>query len=513
MECLAEDVVFRFVSGKVPPDEVAAIDAHLAACADCRGLVADLAGDGGAGDPALDETVVAGSDATSDTSTTSPGAVDPGEAHLPAPGDVIGRYVVSRVIGMGGMGVVFLATDPTLGRRLVIKLLRAERQTSSDARRELLHEAQAMARLAHPNVVSVFDAGTYGDQVFVAMEFVEGATLRAWLEATPRSWREVLDVFLEAGRGLAAAHDVGLIHRDFKPGNVLIGKDDRVRVTDFGLARVVEHDGKNRPSTQLLAASIAAEALPATRTGAIKGTPAYMAPEQFRREPLDARTDQFAFCVALHEGLYGQRPFGQGDFDTLSRAVLAGELADLPSQGAAPPGLRSLVLRGLSVDPRGRHPSMHALLAALEDVRAREAATASSATAPTSLATARGTRGWRWMAAAALPLVVGAIGLALIPTGPRARDVRPDPATSATPSSAPPATSPASTESAATRSIPVGPPSEVMAAPAPPASGASSGAPRAAGRSAPRPRTTPLKPPTPTRYDDAPMEPPFARRK
>lgn len=511
MECLTEDVVFRFVSGKVPLDEVAGVDAHLAACADCRGLVADLAGGRDGDDPALDETVaVAGGPGTG-----APNAHDSGEARLPAPGDSIGRYVVSRVIGMGGMGVVFLATDPTLGRRLVVKLLRAERQTSSDARRELLHEAQAMARLAHPNVVSVFDAGTYADQVFVAMEFVEGATLRAWLEAKPRSWREVLDVFLEAGRGLAAAHDVGLIHRDFKPGNVLIGKDDRVRVTDFGLARVVAHDGKNRPSTQLLAASAATDALPATRTGAIKGTPAYMAPEQFRREPLDARTDQFAFCVALHEGLYGQRPFGRGDFDALARAVLTGALADLPSEGAVPRGLRDLVLRGLSVDPHQRHPSMHALLSALEEVRARETATGGAAAPSVPRATARRTRWLPWIAAIAVTGAIGAIGagsVTLRRRGSTAGDARPEPTAVRTASAvATPTTAPASasTTPRATPSVdPVGEASAAPVAPAPRSSAA-----RASGRPVPRPRATPLKPTTPTRYDDAPMEPPFARHK
>ncbi len=157
-------------------------------------------------------------------------------------GVAVGRYVVLDRIGAGGMGVVYAAYDPELDRRVALKLLRPDRFGGDAGRLRLLREAQALARLTHPNVVAVYDVGTFGDRVFVAMELVEGETLRQWLRAEPRSprpWREVLERFLPAGRGLAAAHAAGLVHRDFKPENVLLGRDGRARVVDFGLAKAL----------------------------------------------------------------------------------------------------------------------------------------------------------------------------------------------------------------------------------------------------------------------------------
>jgi serine/threonine protein kinase len=199
-------------------------------------------------------------------------------------------------IGAGGMGVVYAAYDPELDRRVALKLLRPDRFGSDADRLRLLREAQALARLADPHVVSVYDTGTFGDRVFVAVELVEGETLRQWLgglRAAPRSWREVLARFLPAGRGLAAAHAAGLVHRDFKPENVLLGRDGRVRVADFGLAEAAPEPGGKLA------------ALPA-EWGLVLGTPAYMAPEQLRGIAVDARSDQFSFCVALFEALYGR---------------------------------------------------------------------------------------------------------------------------------------------------------------------------------------------------------------
>ncbi len=249
-------------------------------------------------------------------------------------GAQVGRYVILHPIGQGGMGVVYAGYDPELDRKVALKLLRPDRAGGEVARSRLLREAQAIARLSHPNVVAVFDAASFGDQVFIAMELVPGRTLREWLQEKPRSWREVIALFLDAGRGLAAAHAAGLVHRDFKPDNVLLGDDGRVRVVDFGLARPagIETDDGD---------------------GSILGTPAYMAPEQLRGAPADARSDQYGFCVALWEALYGRRP---GD---------ASPSAGAPRASPIPPWLRQALLRGLSADPAERHPSMDALLAVL----------------------------------------------------------------------------------------------------------------------------------------------------
>src|SRR5215472_6444224 len=197
-----------------------------------------------------------------------------------APGRNIGRYAVLSTLGEGGMGVVYAAYDPELDRKVAVKVLRERLGDAAELGARLLREAQAMARLSHPNVVSVHDVGRFEDKVFVAMEFIDGRTLGDWVKEKPRSWREVLGVFRQAGKGLAAAHSAGLVHRDFKPGNVLVGKDDSVKVTDFGLAFT--------PNDRSTASGIA-----------IAGTPAYMAPEQLRGETPDPRADQYSFCVAL----------------------------------------------------------------------------------------------------------------------------------------------------------------------------------------------------------------------
>ncbi|HTM20129.1 MAG TPA: serine/threonine-protein kinase, partial [Kofleriaceae bacterium] len=228
-------------------------------------------------------------------STVSPdGATSPATAGGPdllPPGERVGRYLIEARLGMGGMGVVYAARDPDLDRRVAIKLLRSG---AVEAGARLLREGKALARLRHPNVVAVHDLGLHRGDVFIAMELVDGTTLRTWWEA--RRQGEVLAVLVDAGRGLAAAHAAGLIHRDFKPENVLVGRDGSVRVTDFGLARL---DGADGEPDAALAATIVAGAVSAglTRTGAVVGTPAYMAPEQHQGKAIDARTDQFAFCV------------------------------------------------------------------------------------------------------------------------------------------------------------------------------------------------------------------------
>jgi eukaryotic-like serine/threonine-protein kinase len=290
------------------------------------------------------------------------------DEHLP-PNTQIGRYVVEAVLGAGGMGIVYTAFDPELDRKVAVKLLQARPgHSGSGGQNWLMREAQAMARLQHPNVVAVHDVGAMpGDRVFVAMELVDGQTLRAWLrEKTPsgmkRSWREVLPVLRAAGAGLAAAHAAGLVHRDFKPDNVLVGRDGRVRVTDFGLARLHGPDlGADPPGdSQLETKSPLSERL--TAAGAMLGTPAYMAPEIYAGSPADMRSDQFAFGVALYEALYRERPF--------DRTALVEQRAVAPTPPATaqvPAWLERVVLRAIALDPAARFASMDELLAAIDD--------------------------------------------------------------------------------------------------------------------------------------------------
>ncbi|MCE9577863.1 MAG: serine/threonine protein kinase, partial [Deltaproteobacteria bacterium] len=203
------------------------------------------------------------------------------------PGSVLeGTYRVERAIGEGGMGIVYLAHDLRLDRDVALKV---GRQVSVVSLLRLEREAAALARLSHPNVVVVYQVGAFHRRVFLAMEYVPGGTARAWLEAKVRTWREIVALYAAAGDGLAAAHDAGLIHRDFKPDNVLVGEDGRPRVADFGLARsethATDHGGPAAHPSM-------------TQTGAVLGTPAYMPPEQLAGEPLDARADQVAYCAA-----------------------------------------------------------------------------------------------------------------------------------------------------------------------------------------------------------------------
>ncbi|MET0404450.1 MAG: serine/threonine-protein kinase [Cystobacter sp.] len=295
---------------------------------------------------------------------------------IPATGRMLaGRYTVLGLLGEGGMSVVLAAYDAQLDRRVALKLLRARTETEEDGRSELrmVREAQAMARLNHPHVVAVYDSGRLEDgSFFIAMEHVEGQTLRQWLKERPRAWRDVLAVFLAAGRGLAAAHEAGLVHRDFKPDNVLVGRDGRVRVMDFGVAR-----------TGALPEDAFPPVLASTRTGAweseltlagfVVGTPRYLAPELLRGAPADTRSDVFSFCFSLYESLCGQ-PVYVGDTDLeRTRSRFAGRINAPPA--SLPSWVMRSVLQGLSVEPSQRPASMAVLLAALEDdpdVRRRE---------------------------------------------------------------------------------------------------------------------------------------------
>jgi tetratricopeptide (TPR) repeat protein len=272
------------------------------------------------------------------------------------------------------MGVVYAAFDPQLDRRVALKVLRVASSDDDDAltrgRARLLREAKALAQLAHPNVVPVFDAGEYEGRVFLAMEHVEGRTLDRWAAerpgGAPRTWTDRVRAIIDAAHGLAAAHERGLVHRDVKPANIMIGDDDRVRVMDFGLARAetspaVEH----AELTELGVDSEISIDSPITRAGAIVGTPAYMSPEQITGVSAGPKSDQFALCVVAYELLYGQRPFAGKTLAQVAEAVLDGEILE-PGSGAIPRPVLEVIKRGLSSQPKGRHDDLTKLIEALE---------------------------------------------------------------------------------------------------------------------------------------------------
>lgn len=277
----------------------------------------------------------------------------------------IGRYRIEDVLGRGGMGVVLRAHDPELDRELAIKLLheRVGAGERARARALLLREARAIAKLSHPNVIQVYDVGVHRERIYVAMELVRGQPMHRWMRGS-RSLAELLEVFIQAARGLAAAHHVGLVHRDFKPPNVLVGDDGRTRVLDFGLARPPESDSS--PTTRE-SADVESSL---TLAGSLVGTPPYMAPEQFDDRIPDARADQFAFCVSLFEGLFGRRPFAGEDMPALRDAIQHQALV-IPSEAdVLPSGLIALLERGLAKRADDRFEHMLALLDALEPIAA-----------------------------------------------------------------------------------------------------------------------------------------------
>ncbi|MGE5185139.1 MAG: protein kinase domain-containing protein [Acidobacteriota bacterium] len=283
---------------------------------------------------------------------------------LPRAG-VLGRFRIERELGHGGMGVVHAAFDPELERRVALKVL--HRADDAEARARLLREARAMARLSHPNAITVFEVGSAGGEDFVAMELVDGETLGAWLARERPGWRDIVGAFLAAGRALAAAHAEGLVHRDFKPSNVLRSRGGRIVVTDFGLARAF---GDGQPDDGPRATLAGGSGLASrTQTGAVVGTPAYMAPEQWTGGEIGPAADQFAFCVALWEALAGTRPYRGDTIEELKSGVLAGP-AQLASDSISR-ALRAILVRGLAIAPARRFPSMTALLAALERVAHR----------------------------------------------------------------------------------------------------------------------------------------------
>lgn len=354
--CPGDETVGAFVSGELAGASRSDFEHHLGSCATCRELVSALG--------------------------RRPASPVPER-------DKLGRYQIESILGAGGMGVVYRANDPELGRRVALKVVRphgdVEHQTQARAR--LVREARSMAKIAHPNVIVVHDAGSVGDEVFIAMELVDGANLADWERAAPRPWREIIDVYLQAARGLAAAHRAGLVHRDFKPHNALIAGDGRVRVLDFGLARSTDDCAAgdapaptSMATTVLDAFDASAPTLPApaltpsrqasadttlTRTGAIMGSPQFMSPEQHRGERADARSDQFSYCVTLYHALYGSYPYAGVTYAALAAAVIEGEATPAPRTTKVPLALGRVLARGLRRAPADRFATMDELVGAL----------------------------------------------------------------------------------------------------------------------------------------------------
>jgi eukaryotic-like serine/threonine-protein kinase len=299
------------------------------------------------------------------------GAPGRSETVLP-PGAVVGRFIVHRTLGIGGAGVVYAAHDPELDRTIALKVLRGELADRPDAQARFLREAQALARLSHPNVIAVYDVGAADGRTFIAMEYISGQTFADWVARARPRWQQIVAVLVKAGRGLAAAHAAGLVHRDFKPANMLVGADGRVVVTDFGLARAVaqaeaEAEAGDAPTESTRASAFSRSI---TMTGAVQGTPAYMAPEQRAGLPGDSRADQFSFCVTLHEALFGEHPFLPPTSD--EEATPPRDWPDVETAPRAPSDARRVpawleraVQRGLRWKPEDRHPSMDSLLVAL----------------------------------------------------------------------------------------------------------------------------------------------------
>ncbi|MDQ3265255.1 MAG: serine/threonine protein kinase, partial [Myxococcota bacterium] len=328
-----------------PAAQTEEVSRHVAGCPRCQGAMEALSSESGGA-----QTRTAGSSASGTA-----------RAFLPR-GTAIGHYVLLEPLGAGGMGSVYAAYDAKLDRRVALKLLHPDGQGAEHAAR-LEREARAMARISHPNVLSVHELGNDAGRRFITMELVDGWTLGDWLGLERRGWRQVLASFRAAGAGLAAAHAAGLVHRDFKPANVLVSNDGRVRVTDFGLVRL-------RGEPTLAPNSDAAPAAPGeshalTQEGSLLGTPRYMAPEQLAGEEATLHCDQFSFCVALYEALYGAHPFGAHSLATLLEAMRAGPPPRPPAASQVPRGIHQALRRGLSHRPQDRWPGMPELLVEL----------------------------------------------------------------------------------------------------------------------------------------------------
>ncbi len=339
--CPDPETLARYAESALEPSAAELVRTHLDGCVPCREVLVTLVR----------------------SSHPSPGPGGDSPWDVPLPGTMLGRYRVTGTRGAGGMGVVLSAYDPQLDRQIALKLLRpdASSDTPERSHQRLVREAQLMARVRHPNVVTVHDVVLEGTRVVIAMELVQGQTLRDWLEVKPRSRTEILSVFNAAARGLEAAHAAGVVHRDFKPDNVLVDERGQVLVSDFGLAWSQTAPGLSvdrHADTSTMASGL-------SRASATIGTPAYMAPEQLLGEPIDARADQFSYCVALFEALEHARPFEGNTVKELLTAMDAGRTR--PMARAVPAQLVEALQRGLSRAPADRFPSMGALVEQLRE--------------------------------------------------------------------------------------------------------------------------------------------------
>lgn len=354
--CLDDATVLELCAGRLDHDAIARVDAHLDECEDCRALVVGLhRADRGSIEPRASEAAWAAASGSDDEARST--------------GSKLGRFVVLEPVGAGAMGVVYSAYDPELDRRVALKVIRADAGAGTEAgRARLLGEAQAMAKLSHPNVVAIYDVGTAGAAVFLAMELVEGVTLRAWCAKERRSWKELRDACVQAGRGLAAAHAVGLVHRDYKPDNVIVD-GTRARVGDFGLATAVEHE-PTEPTTD---GEVGGPMGSGTRGSSARvGTPAYMSPEQLQGARPDARSDQYAFCVATYEVLCGTHPFAAPTFVAMVDRIQHRRI-EPPAGREVPRWLLATLVRGMEQRPEDRFVDMDALLVAMQRDRRRRA--------------------------------------------------------------------------------------------------------------------------------------------
>lgn len=368
-----DETLFALARGDLADPELAEAEAHLRGCADCRAVLAEAAR------------------SLEPASTAERDGDEPGPAR-------IARYEIVSLLGAGASGVVYRAFDPQLKRAVALKLLRPELHGASPAQSaRMLLEAQAMARLSDPHVVAVYDVGLHEGTVYLVMEFVDGHTLSDWLHDQPRATSEILAVFADAARGLWAAHQKGLVHRDFKPENVLVARDGRARVTDFGLARQSESWLRERhvdeqASTELYAA-----------TRGLVGTPAYMAPELFEGALASPASDQFALCVALFVALFGKHPFKAGEGISLSELVTRVRGGTLQRPAFRSPDherLFAVLERGLAAAPNARFEDLPQLLAALESALGRRRSGGAIAVSLLALLVL-GALGWRFLAAAA----------------------------------------------------------------------------------------------------------------
>lgn len=381
--CVDDEALFALARGELAEAELRRVEAHLKDCSDCRAVLAEAA-------------------RSLEPSSTAGGSAD---ERGPAQ---IARYQIGALLGAGASGVVYRGFDPQLRRAVALKLLQPELHGASpEQSARMLREAQAMARLSDPHVVAVYDVGLHEGTVYLVMEYIDGSTLGDWLRAAPRSLAEILRVFADAGRGLSAAHDKGLVHRDFKPENVLVAADGRAKVTDFGLARESESWFRERQSDDQTSTELYAP------TRGLVGTPAYMAPELFEGGLATPASDQFAFSVALFVALFEIHPFKAGQGIALSELVTrvrAGDLQRPAFKSASYERLFGVLERGLAAAPQARFGDVPQLLAAL------------------TRAAGRRRRGWALALGLLLLLVAGGGAAELGARRPRPTAAAPSPA-------------------------------------------------------------------------------------